>query len=99
MGDIYPHLNSAYTTSYQLNTISMKKRIVNILTNFGVEHSALTDDAHFIKDLGFDSLDTVDLMMQLEQEFNIAIPDEDYGKITTLNSLMAYLEERLSMHA
>lgn len=72
----------------------MKEKIVGILRNFGVGESAVSDDAHFIKDLGFDSLDTVDLMMQLEQEFNILIPDEDYSKITTLKSLVKYLEEK-----
>ncbi|GAB3176021.1 acyl carrier protein [Telluribacter humicola] len=72
----------------------MKQRIITILKNFGVEESAITEDAHFIKDLGFDSLDTVDLMMQLEQEFVISIPDEDYAKITNIRSLMSYLEEQ-----
>jgi acyl carrier protein len=71
----------------------MEQRIITILKNFGVEPTAITREAHFIKDLGFDSLDTVDLMMQLEQEFSISIPDEDYPRITTISSLMAYLEE------
>ena len=79
--------------------LAMKKRIIDILANFGIEKSALADDAHFTKDLGLDSLDTVDLMMQLEQEFNLVIPDQDYGKITTINQLLTYLEERLPMPA
>lgn len=70
----------------------MKERIIKILNNFGIDKTAISDDANFMKDLGFDSLDTVDLMMQLEQEFNIAIPDEDYPKIVTVKSLVAYLE-------
>tara|TARA_R110002124_G_scaffold112016_3_gene266016 strand:- start:480 stop:719 length:240 start_codon:yes stop_codon:yes gene_type:complete len=70
----------------------VEKRITNILKNFGVEEKAVTADAHFMKDLGFDSLDTVDLMMQLEQEFNIIIPDDDYSKITTVGNLIHYLE-------
>ncbi|MDQ6478912.1 acyl carrier protein [Dyadobacter sp. LHD-138] len=77
----------------------MKERIIKILNNFGVDSSAVTDNANFIKDLGFDSLDTVDLMMQLEQEFNIAIPDDDYSKIITVKSLVAYLEERMNVLA
>ena len=72
----------------------MKERIIKILNNFGVDKSAVSDNANFMKDLGFDSLDTVDLMMQLEQEFNIAIPDDDYSKISTVKSLIEYLEER-----
>ncbi|WP_254411939.1 acyl carrier protein [Dyadobacter diqingensis] len=77
----------------------MKERIVKILNNFGVDNSAVTDNANFMKDLGFDSLDTVDLMMQLEQEFNIAIPDDDYAKIVTVKSLVEYLEERQNVLA
>ncbi len=75
----------------------MKNKVVNIFKNFGIEPSALTDDAHFVKDLGLDSLDLVDLMMQLEQVFGIAIPDEDYSRITNLKSLLAYLDEHQSV--
>lgn len=77
----------------------MKKRIIKILKNFGLEESAITDEAHFTKDLGLDSLDIVDLMMQLEQEFAIAIPDDDYSKITTFKSLLSYLEEQQAIAA
>ncbi len=77
----------------------MKKRILDILHNFGLEATAITDDAHFVKDLGFDSLDLVDMIMQLEQEFNIAIPDEDYSRITSMSSLMQYLQEQQSVPA
>ncbi len=77
----------------------MKQRIITILSNFGIEPSAIKDDAHFVKDLGFDSLDLVDMMMQLEQEFSIAIPDEDYASITTIRSLMNYLQEQQSVTA
>ena len=77
----------------------MKERIIKILNNFGVDKSAVTEDANFMKDLGFDSLDTVDLMMQLEQEFNIAIPDDDYVKIVTVRSLIDFLEERQNVLA
>lgn len=77
----------------------MKKRIISILNNFGVESSAITEDAHFVKDLGFDSLDLVDMMMQLEQEFSIAIPDEDYSRITSMRTLMQYLEEHQAVTA
>ncbi|MEO6684906.1 MAG: acyl carrier protein [Dyadobacter sp.] len=70
-----------------------------MLNNFGIDKSAVSDNANFMKDLGFDSLDTVDLMMQLEQEFNIAIPDDDYAKIVTVKSLVDYLEERQAIPA
>jgi acyl carrier protein len=77
----------------------MKQRIIKILKNFGIEESAITGEAHFTRDLGLDSLDTVDLMMQLEQEFAIAIPDDDYSKITTFDSLLSYLEEQQAVAA
>lgn len=77
----------------------MKQRVIALLKNFGVEESAVTDNAHIVKDLGFDSLDVVDLMMQLEQEFGIAIPDEDYSKISTISALLTYLEEHQEIAA
>lgn len=71
----------------------MKKRVIEILKQFGVPESAITDQTHFTRDLGLDSLDTVDLIMQLEKEFGIRIPDEDYEKLTTMQGVLAYLEE------
>jgi len=71
----------------------MKERILTILEEFGIEPRAVSDHVHFVKDLGFDSLDTVDLMMKLEQEFGLRIPDEDYNKLTTMEKLLEYLEE------
>ena len=70
----------------------MKQRIIEILKQFGVPESAITDQTHFTRDLGLDSLDTVDLIMQLEKAFGIRIPDEDYEKLTTLRSVLNYLE-------
>ena len=71
----------------------MRERVVGILKNFGIEESALTDNVHFTRDLGLDSLDTVDLVMQLEQEFGIRIPDEDYAKLVTLRGVLDYLQQ------
>jgi len=70
----------------------MKQRIIDILCNFGINRSAITDTVHFTRDLGLDSLDTVDLIMQIEQEFGLRIPDEDYSKLTTLSGVMHYLQ-------
>lgn len=70
----------------------MKDKVISILKNFGVDESALTDTVHFTRDLGLDSLDTVDLIMQLEQEFGIRIPDEDYPRLTTLQGVLTYLQ-------
>ncbi|MFD2935789.1 acyl carrier protein [Spirosoma flavum] len=69
----------------------MKERIIEILKEFGIPESAITEQTHFSRDLGMDSLDTVDLVMQLEKEFGIRIPDEDYEKLTTMQSLLTYL--------
>ncbi|GAB3982974.1 hypothetical protein GCM10028806_55740 [Spirosoma terrae] len=87
---------------YELHTKSiMKERVTEILKNFGVSESAVTNDVHFVRDLGLDSLDTVDLIMQLEQEFGIRIPDEDYGKLTTMQGVLDYLqyEQQVSVAA
>ncbi len=70
----------------------MKEKIIQILGNFGIQRSEITDNVHFARDLGLDSLDTVDLIMQLEQEFGIRIPDEDYSKLTTMSGVIDYLE-------
>ncbi|WP_461103108.1 acyl carrier protein [Spirosoma koreense] len=70
----------------------MKQRVIEILKQFGVPESAITEQTHFSRDLGLDSLDTVDLIMQLEKEFGIRIPDEDYQKLTTMNGVLTYLE-------
>lgn len=60
----------------------------------GVERDKLTDDASFIEDLGADSLDIVELVMEFEKEFNIDIPDEDAEKLRTVGDAMAYLKEK-----
>ena len=70
----------------------MKKQVIEILKQFGIAESAITDQTHFTRDLGLDSLDTVDLIMQLEKEFGIRIPDEDHSKLTTMQGVLTYLE-------
>jgi acyl carrier protein len=70
----------------------MKNRVIEILKQFGIPESAITNQTHFSRDLGLDSLDTVDLIMQLEKAFGIRIPDEDYEKLTTMQGVLDYLE-------
>lgn len=65
-----------------------------IVDQLGVDPSEVTDEAHFIEDLGADSLDTVELVMAFEDEFKIEIPDEDAEKITTVGSAINYLKEK-----
>jgi acyl carrier protein len=72
----------------------MKDQVISILKGFGIQQSQLTNNVHFTRDLGLDSLDTVDLVMQLENEFGIRIPDEDYSRLLTLQGVLNYLEEQ-----
>ena len=62
----------------------------------GVEREKLTPDASFIEDLGADSLDIVELVMEFEKEFNIDIPDEDAEKLRTVGDATAYLNGKLA---
>ncbi len=66
-----------------------------IVEQLGVDPNQVTPEAHFIDDLGADSLDTVELVMAFEENFGVEIPDEDAEKITTVKSAIAYLEEKL----
>jgi len=60
----------------------------------GVEEEEVTLEAHFVEDLGADSLDTVELVMALEEEFEIEIPDEDAEKILTVGKALDYIKEK-----
>ena len=68
----------------------VKKIIVDQL---GVEEETVTPEASFVDDLGADSLDTVELVMALEEEFGIEIPDEDAEKITRVREAVDYIEK------
>ena len=65
-----------------------------IVEELGVEASEVTPEANFIEDLGADSLDTVELIMKVEEEFDIDIEDEDAEKLTTVGAVIAYLEKQ-----
>ena len=67
-----------------------------IAEQLGVKGEEVTEQASFIDDLGADSLDTVELVMALEEEFGIEIPDEDAEKMTTVGEAVKYIEERVS---
>ncbi len=64
-----------------------------IMDELGVDESEVTANARFIDDLGADSLDTVELVMRFEEEFNIEIPDEDAEKITSVRDAVDYIEK------
>ena len=65
-----------------------------IIEQLGVSEDQVTEDAKFIEDLGADSLDQVELVMALEEEFGADIPDEDAEKMTTVGEAVKYIEER-----
>ena len=65
-----------------------------VAEQLGVKEEEVTNDASFVDDLGADSLDTVELVMALEEEFETEIPDEDAEKITTVQQAIDYITER-----
>lgn len=67
-----------------------------IVEQLGVDEAEVTQEAHFIDDLGADSLDTVELVMALEEEFGIEISDEDAEKIQTVGDVAKYIDEHAS---
>ena len=66
-----------------------------IVEELGVEREKLTSDASFMEDLGADSLDTVELVMAFEKEFDIDIPDEEAEKLRTVGDALKYLQEKM----
>jgi acyl carrier protein len=64
-----------------------------IVDKLGVDESEVTPEASFTNDLGADSLDTVELIMEFEKEFNIGIPDDQAEKISTVAEAIKYIEE------
>jgi acyl carrier protein len=66
--------------------------IAIIVDKLGVDESEVTLDASFTNDLGADSLDTVELIMEFEKEFNIAIPDDQAEKISTVGDAISFIE-------
>ena len=66
-----------------------------IVEELGVEREKLTSEASFMEDLGADSLDTVELVMAFEKEFDIDIPDEDAEKLRTVGDALGYLNQKV----
>ncbi len=80
--------------SKKMSEIAQKVRSI-IKEKLGVEESEITNEASFTNDLGADSLDTVELIMEFEKEFNISIPDEQAESIQTVGQAISYLEENV----
>lgn len=66
-----------------------------LVEKLGIAETEVTPDANFVKDLGIDSLDYAELVMEFEQTFNIRIPDEDAEKLQTMNQAVAYIDEKM----
>jgi acyl carrier protein len=85
-----PHPEGCKTMS------SIEERVCKIVCEqLGVKEEEVTPEASFVDDLGADSLDTVELVMALEEEFETEIPDEDAEKITTVQQAIDYVKEHL----
>ena len=73
---------------------SIEERVIDIVAEqLGVEKDKISRDSHFVNDLGADSLDTVELVMELEEEFEINIPDETAEKIQTVGEAIDHIEK------
>ena len=73
-----------------------QERLIEIISNqLGISAENVTPDASFMEDLGADSLDTVELVMALEEEFDLEIPDSDAEKIQTVQDALDYLDEHV----
>lgn len=83
-----------------LNTLSMpdvQKKVHTILIEkLGISSSEITPEASFVKDLGIDSLDYAELVMEFEQTFDIKIPDDDAEKMQTIGQAIIYIENKLA---
>ena len=75
----------------------IKSKVISIIVDkLGVSEDEVTTEASFTNDLGADSLDTVELIMEFEKEFNMSIPDEDAEKILTVGAAVDYVTEHAS---
>lgn len=76
---------------------SIEEKVKNIIVEqLGVSEEQVKPEAKFIEDLGADSLDTVELVMAFEEEFDITVPDEDAEKLTSVGEVFAYIEQQSS---
>jgi len=72
-----------------------KKVTAILIEKLGIPESEITPDANFVKDLGIDSLDYAELVMDFEQTFDIKIPDDDAEKLQTISQAVKYIESKM----
>ena len=76
---------------------SIEEKVKDIIVEqLGVNPEQVTPQAKFIEDLGADSLDTVELVMAFEEEFNVEVPDEEAEKLQTVGDVVKYIEDKSS---
>jgi acyl carrier protein len=86
-----------FSLKVQKNMADVAARVKKIIVDkLGVDEKEVVAEANFIQDLGADSLDTVELIMEFEKEFDVAIPDEQAEKIQTVGQAVAYLEGQVN---
>ena len=77
--------------------MNLEEKVKNlVITQLGVDAGKVTNESSFIDDLGADSLDTVELVMAFEEEFDTEIPDEDAQKMRTISDVIGYLNDKLA---
>jgi acyl carrier protein len=81
--------------TFNMSQIAEKVKKI-IVDKLGVDESEVTNEASFTNDLGADSLDTVELIMELEKEFDVSIPDDQAEKIQTVGQAIAFVEENIA---
>lgn len=78
------------------NLEDIQKLVTQIITDkLGIPESEVTPDASFVRDLGIDSLDYAELVMEFEQTFNIKIPDDDAEKMSTIGNAVNYIKSKI----
>jgi acyl carrier protein len=76
--------------------MSLEEKVKNlVVTQLGVDASKVANDSSFIDDLGADSLDTVELVMAFEEEFDLEIPDDDAQGMRTISDVIGYLQDKV----
>ncbi|KCV69076.1 hypothetical protein H696_04491 [Fonticula alba] len=89
----------AYGAAAGLTHDEVESRVMNTVGSFGkIQPEQVSTSSHFVTDLGLDSLDVVDLVLELEAEFNIEIPDADAEKILCVNSAIKYIANNPNAH-
>ncbi|KAI7851083.1 acyl carrier protein-like protein [Circinella umbellata] len=90
---------AVFTRLYSAGHASVESRVLDILRGFDkIDESKVSLDAHFVNDLGLDSLDTVEVIMAVEEEFSVEITDKDADDIKTAKQAIEYISKRADAH-